>query len=77
MISYYYLGKKLANGKGIGGQGRLTNSWIDAMLNLGRLYYGMSIRDHKGDAAGMAKATHAILKNYSSTPKNRHHEDCP
>ena len=63
--------KEVENGKGIGGQGRLTNSRIDAMLN----FYGKALRDHKGDAAGMAKATHAILRHYSSTPKNRHHED--
>lgn len=68
MFSYYHLGKKLA-----GGQGRLTNSRIDAIQN----FYGKAIRDHKGDAAGMAKATHAILRHYSSTPENPHHEDCP
>ena len=73
MFSYYYLGKKLADGKGIGGQGRVTNSRIDGMQN----FYGKAIRDHESDAAGMAKATHAILKHYPSTPENPHHDDCP
>ena len=72
-IFFFNLGKKLDDGKGIGGSGRLTNVRIDAMQN----FYGKAIRDHKGDAAAMSKATHAILKHYSSTPENPRHEDCP
>lgn len=63
----------MTDGKGMGGQGRLTCSRIDAMQN----FYGKAIRDYKGDAVGMAKATRAILKHHSSTPENPHHENCP
>lgn len=61
------------DGKGIGGQGRLTNTRMDALQN----FYGKAIRDNKGDAAAMSRATHAILKHYSSTPEDPRHEDCP
>ena len=42
-------GKKLEDGKGISGKGRLTIARIDAMQNL----YGRTIRDKKGDSAKM------------------------
>jgi len=41
--------------------------------SMGRLCVTLRVMD----AAGMAKAAHAILKYYSSTPENPHHEDCP
>ena len=31
-------------------------------------FYGMALRQHKGNAKGMAQATRAILKHYTSTP---------
>ena len=40
-------------------------------------FYGQAIRQNKGDAKAMSKATHAILKHYSSTPEQPRHEDCP
>ena len=40
-------------------------------------FYGKTIRDYKGDSSGMSRATHAILKDYSSTVENPNHEDCP
>lgn len=40
-------------------------------------FYGKAIRDNKGNAAAMSKATHAIIKHYSSIPENPQHEDCP
>lgn len=72
-IICFSLGEKLDDGKGIGGQGRLTKVRIDTLQN----FYGKVIRDNKGDAAAMSKATHAILKHYSSTAKNPKHENCP
>lgn len=60
------------DGKGIGGRGRLTGTHIDALQNC----YGKAIRNNKGNAAAMSKATHLILKHYSSTPENPRHEDC-
>ena len=55
------------------GLGRLTVKRIDTIQN----FYGRAIRDNKGDARAMAKATRAILKHYSSTPENPQHDDCP
>ena len=63
----------MEDGRGIGGKGRLTIARIDSLQN----FYGKAIRDNKGSAAAMSKATHAILKHYSSTPDNPQHEDCP
>ena len=73
LIHIKFSGKKLEDGKGIGGKGRLTTVRIDALQN----FYGKAIRDNEGNATAMSKATHAILKHYSSTPENPRHEDCP
>lgn len=51
----------------------MTKARIDTFQS----FYGKAIRDNKGDAEKMSKATHAILKHYSSTPENPRHEDCP
>ena len=40
-------------------------------------FYGRAIRDNKGDAKAMARATRAILKHYISTLEVPQHEDCP
>ena len=40
-------------------------------------WYGQAIRNNKGDAKAMSKATHAILKHCSSTLENPNHGDCP
>lgn len=69
----YSLGRKLSDGVGISGRGRLTIKRIDAIQN----FYGRAIRDNKGDAKAMAKATKAILKHYSSTLEKPQHEECP
>ena len=53
--------------------GRLTKDRIDTLQN----FYGLAICNNKGSAASMSKATHAILKRYSSTPGQPCHEDCP
>ena len=44
LIHIKFSGKKLEDGKGIGGRGRLTAVRIDAMQN----FYGKAIRDNKG-----------------------------
>lgn len=72
-VVFFFTGKKLADGLAIGGRGRLTIARIDTFQS----FYGKAIRENKGDAAKMSKATHAILKHYSSTPENPRHEDCP
>lgn len=63
----------MADGKGIGGQGRLTSTRIDPLQD----FNGKTVRDHVGDAAAMLKAMHAILKHYSCTHENPRHVDCP
>ena len=40
-------GKKIEDGKGIGGEGRLTNARIDAK----QIFYGRNIYDNKGDTS--------------------------
>ena len=50
-------GKKLSDGKTVGGKGRLTGKVIDKMQN----YYGKAIRGNKGDLNGMKK----ISKQYN------------
>ena len=71
--SRVFLGKKLSDGKGIGGKGQLTLARIDAIQS----FYCKTICDFKGDSEGISKATHAIIKHYSSTPEKPNHEDCP
>jgi hypothetical protein len=66
-------GKKLDDGKGIQGRGRLTKERIDSF----QVFYGRAIRDNKGDAEAMSKATMAILKHYTALPASTQHEDCP
>ena len=70
---HLFVGKKLSGGKGLGGTGRLTHNRMDTIQN----FYGRAIRDNKGNAKEMAKATHAILKHYSSTLEEPKHNDCP
>lgn len=67
------LGKRLEDGKYLSGAGRLTLARIDTMQS----FYGLAIRQNKGDAKAMAKATMAILYHYASTPENPQHDDCP
>lgn len=67
------IGKKLSDGKALGGAGRLTNERANTIQN----FYSRAICDNKGDAKKMSKATHAILKHYSSTPEEPMHDDCP
>ena len=40
-------------------------------------FYGLAIRENKGDRTAMAKATQAILYHYASTPEKPQHQHCP
>ena len=69
-------GQKLADGKTVGGKGRLTDKIIDSMQN----YYGQAIRENKGNLEGMKKSIKAIqhhmIKDTSNTLKKQH-QYCP
>ena len=47
-----------------------------ARIDTIKSFCGKTIRDYKGDSSGMSRATHAILKHYSSALENPNHEDC-
>lgn len=66
-------GKKLADGKTIGGRNRLTDNLIDTFQR----YYGKALRQNKGDLPGMEKAVKAIWHHYASTEDNPSHGFCP
>ena len=68
-----YRGRKLDDGKTIGGAGRLTDQLINSLQN----YYGDAIRSHKDDLPGMAKAVQATLLHYNSTDDKPRHHLCP
>lgn len=70
---FLYLGKKLSDGKGLSGKGRLTISRVDAIQS----FYGRAIRDHPNDPESMSRCTWAILNHYSSTWDNPKHDKCP
>ena len=69
-------GKKLSDGKGVGGRGRLTDKIIDKMQN----YYGKAIRGNKGDLLGMKRSIKAIqchmIENTKVSMQEQHHY-CP
>ncbi len=52
-------GRKLADGKTVGGAGRLTDKTIDSIQN----YYGTAIRRNKGNLEGMRNAILAIYNH--------------
>ena len=51
----------------------MTIARIDTIQN----FYGLAIRQNKGDSKGMAKATKAILHHYASSQYNEQHDFCP
>ena len=69
-------GKKLSDGKTVGGKGRLTDKVIDKMQN----YYRKAIRGNKGDLNGMKESIKAIechmIKNAKVGLKEQH-QYCP
>lgn len=69
-------GKKLNDGKGVGGAGRLTQDVIKRIQN----YYGFAIRQNKGDLDGMVKAITAIQHHVIQEPSKSlsfQHRFCP
>ena len=68
-----YRGKKLFDGKTIGGQGRLTDQLINSLQN----YYGDALRRNKGDVDAMVKAVQASLLHCNSTDESPRHHLCP
>ena len=68
-----YRGQKLADGKTIGGTGRLTDKVINSLQN----YYGDAIRRNKGDVQAMMKGVQATLLHCNSTNEHPRHHLCP
>jgi hypothetical protein len=66
-------GLKLADGKGLSGKGRLTNSKIDVLQN----YYGLAVRENLDDVGKMAKTIEASLYHVASNAQNPQHHLCP
>jgi hypothetical protein len=69
-------GKKLSDGKSVGGKGRLTDKVIDKRQN----YYGKAIRGNKGNLEGMKSSIKAIqhhmIRNENLT-LDKQHQYCP
>lgn len=67
-------GVKLPDGKGIKGKGRSTEKVMNTLQN----YYGMSVRQNKGNLYAMEKSVTAVLYHCSenSSQKDRH-KYCP
>ncbi|MCP4483313.1 MAG: hypothetical protein GY823_01950 [Flavobacteriaceae bacterium] len=65
--------KKLKDGKGIAGKGRLTNKLIDKMQN----YYGLAIRQNPQDLNGMQNDIKAGLYHIASSESKPQHDMCP
>ena len=59
--------------KGISGAGRLTKQRIDTLQN----FFGMAIRQNKGDLQSMQKAVLASLYHVASTDENPQNHLCP
>ena len=66
-------GKKVSDGKTIGGRNRLTDNLIDSFQR----YYGKALRQNKGNLPNMQEAVKAIWHHYASTDENQMHEYCP
>ncbi|XP_070573365.1 uncharacterized protein [Ptychodera flava] len=68
-----YKGGKLEDGKGLTGRNRLTNQMINAF----QVFYGIALRNNKGNVEEMSRQTRAILLHYASTHDEPRHEYCP
>ncbi|KAK3748587.1 hypothetical protein RRG08_011669 [Elysia crispata] len=64
--------RKLEDGKGLGGAGRLTDKKIDTLQN----YYGFAIRHNAGNLDNMKAAVRAVLPHVASTEANKMHDLC-
>ena len=67
-----YRGRKLADGKPLGGKGRLTDVQIDQITT----YYGNAIRANKHNLEGMRRAIWAIYFHKRSTDEDAVHSFC-
>ncbi|GBM73325.1 hypothetical protein AVEN_216071-1 [Araneus ventricosus] len=65
--------KKLADGKTIGGRGRLTDELIKKLTT----YYGNAIRKNKNNLFSMRKDIWAIWMHFVSTDADPQHHFCP
>ena len=65
--------RKVKKEKKLGGKGKLTDALIDSM----QTYYGMAIRNNKGNIEEMERATLAILYHKLSTDDKPQHQYCP
>ena len=63
---------KLADGKSLGGLGRLTNKKTDTLQN----YYGFAIRSNKGNLQQMQQDIRAILPHIEPTAQKPNHTLC-
>lgn len=69
-----YKGKKLSDGKGLSGKGRLTNKAMNVLQN----YYGMSIRQNINNLYAMKKGVWAVLfHNADISDSETRHQFCP
>ncbi|XP_055943287.1 uncharacterized protein LOC129972975 [Argiope bruennichi] len=59
--------------KGLGGRGKLTDTFIDKLQN----YYGIAIRSNVNDLEGMQKAVIAAFFHCCSSAKQPMHGQCP
>ena len=66
-------GRKLSDGKGISGKGRLTTGKMDVLQN----YYGLAIRENLDNVEEMVKAAKASLLHVASTKEKPQHHLCP
>lgn len=66
-------GKKLSDGRGLGGAGRLTDAEIDLLQR----YYGLAIRRNCNNVEDMKKAVWSSYFHKLSTDKKSQHELCP
>lgn len=66
-------GKKLSDGKTIGGKGRLTDAVIDQLT----VYYGNAIRGNNSSVKEMQQAIWAIFYHKRSTDEEPVHDFCP
>lgn len=65
-------GRKLEDGKTLGGKGRLTDEEIGKIQQ----YYGNAIRENKGDLVKMREAVWAVYFHKRSSDKNPMHHFC-
>ena len=66
-------GKKLSDGKNIGGRGRLTDAATNKLQN----YFGIAIRTNTDSIYAMKKSIYASLFHNSELDPEKRHQFCP